>query len=281
MSERGFTPLHALRVILAIGWSDFVLKYRGSVLGWLWSLIGPLVKFGVILVIFGPYVEGQIPYYRLYLFLGIIIWEHFAVTTGACISMLHEKASIIQRLPFPRVLLIFAVGWTNVIVFATHMLVFGIFCLSLGITWTVSAAYIAITIIEMTMLALGIGMLLSAYSLKYRDIPHLWGMLTQILFWLTPIMYPPAQSGAPAFSGALTLFTAAGKSSFGDVFRLFLDAQPLSVVMHDARRVLLYPALWGVPTFTHTLGALTLTGVIFILGLAVFLRRQESFVQEY
>ncbi len=281
MSERSFTPLHALRVIFAIGWSDFVLKYRGSILGWLWSLIGPLVKFGVILVIFGPYVEGQIPYYRLYLFLGIIIWEHFAVTTTACISMLHEKSSIIQRLPFPRVLLIFAVGWTNLIVFATHMLVFGSFCLWLGIAWTWNATYLVITMAEMTMLALGIGMMLSAYSLKYRDIPHLWTMLTQILFWLTPIMYPPAQSGGPAFSGAVAFITAAGKSSLGDVFRLFIDAQPLSVIMHDARRVVLYPVLWGVPTFSHTLGALILSGIIFLFGLTVFLRRQESFVQEY
>lgn len=281
MSERSFTLSQALRVIFAIGWSDFVLKYRGSILGYLWSLIGPLVKFGVILVVFGPYVEGQIPFYRLYLFLGIIIWEHFAVTTTACMSMLHEKASIIQRLPFPRILLIFAVGWTNLVVFLTHMLVFGFFCLWLGLVWTPHATYLAVTIVEMTMLALGLGMLLSAYSLKYRDIPHLWSMLIQILFWLTPIMYPPAQSGGPAFSSAVQLLTAAKKSSLGGLVHLFIDAQPLSVIIHDARRTVLYPALWGVPTFAHTAGALVVSGTVFLLGIAVFLRRQGSFVQEY
>lgn len=281
MSNRSFTLSHALRVIFAIGWSDFVLKYRGSFLGYLWSLIGPLVKFGVILVVFGPYVQGQIPYYRLYLFLGIIIWEHFTVTTTACISMLHEKAAIIQRLPFPRVLLIFSVGWTNLVVFCTHMIVFGFLCVWLGLFPTVNATYIVITMTEMTLLALGIGMMLSAYSLRYRDIPHLWTMLQQILFWLTPIMYPPAQTGGPALSGAITMLSGAKIASFGGLLHFFIDTQPLSIIIHDARRTILYPALWGVPVLSHTMATLLICGTIFLLGLAVFLRRQGSFLQEY
>lgn len=279
MSLQRFPLSQALRVVFAIGWSDFVLKYRGSLLGYLWSLIGPLVKFGVILVVFGPFVEAKIPHYRLYLFLGIIIWEHFSITTSACMSMLHEKASIIQRLPFPRLLLIFAVGWTNLIVFMTHMAVFGMFCLYLGVHWTPHATYVAVTMIEMTLLSLGIGMILAAYSLRYRDVPHLWMMITQVLFWLTPIMYPPASDGAPVFSGAAAVLQS-GHGSFGELFRLFINVQPLSVIMLDARRTLLYPQ-WGVPTLEHTAVALLLTGIVFCIGLFVFQRRQSSFVEEY
>ena len=64
-----FTWKHALKVVLVMGWSDFVLKYRGSFLGYLWSLAGPLVKFLVILYVFGPFVSPEIPEYPLYLFL--------------------------------------------------------------------------------------------------------------------------------------------------------------------------------------------------------------------
>ena len=194
--------------------------------------------------------------------------------------MLHEKASIIQRLPFPRVLLIFAVGWTNIIVFLTHMIVLGFFCTWLGLDWTWHATYLLVTVAEMTLLALGIGMMLSAYSLKYRDVPHLWGILTQILFWLTPIMYPPAQSGGPVSSGAVSLLTTSN-ASLGGLLHFFIDAQPLSLVIHDARRTVLYPDLWGVPTFGHTAGTLLVCGAIFFIGLVIFRCRQDSFIQEY
>ena len=279
--KQGFTVTHAIRVVLAIGWSDFVLKYRGSILGYCWSLLGPLVKFGVILLIFGPYVEGQIPHYRLYLFLGIILWEHFATTIAGCMSMLHEKSSIIQQLSFPRILLICAVGWTNLIIFFTHLVVFGCFCMMLGVHWTWSALGIAIVMIEMTMLALGIGMILAAYSLKYRDIPHLWNVLSQILFWLTPVMYAPSPSGTPGLSGSLGVLESMSRGSYTHALRLMIDAQPLSMILHDARRFLLYPELWGTPTLVHSITLFLILLVIFGSGGLIFHRRQRYFLQEY
>jgi ABC-2 type transport system permease protein len=279
MPARKFTVGHGCRVILALGWSDFVLKYRGSVLGYCWSLIAPLVKFGVILYVFGPYVQGMIPMYSLYLFLGIIIWEHFAVTTNACMTMLFEKEQIIQRMPFPRVLLIFAVGWTNLIVFGTHLLVFAFYSWCIGAVWAWSSVYLVITAMEMSLFALGVGMFLSAWSLKYRDIPHLWGVLTQILFWLTPIMYPLTFDGSTG--GALAALRTLDASPIGALVKLFVNVQPLSIIMHDARRTVLYPMLWGEPTLQHTIGVLIVCGVVFVIGLTVFLRRQSSFLHEY
>src|SRR3989338_11677150 len=105
-----FTWRHSLKVIFVMGWSDFVLKSRGSFFGYLWSLMGPLVKFLVILYVFGPYVSPEIPAYPLYLFLGVILWEHFVTTKAACIHALTEKAGIIQKLQFPRILLMLSAG---------------------------------------------------------------------------------------------------------------------------------------------------------------------------
>src|SRR3990167_9362705 len=106
-----YTLRQMLRIVWIVGWSDFFLKYRGSVLGYVWSLLAPLAKFLVIYYVFRPFVRDTIPYYSLYLFLGIIVWEHFTVTTTHCMSVLHEKAAFVQKLPFPRILLIFIVGW--------------------------------------------------------------------------------------------------------------------------------------------------------------------------
>lgn len=278
MPPRRFTLAHSFAVISAIGWSDFVLKYRGSVLGYVWSLLSPLVRFVVILHIFGPYVQRSIGNYSFYLFLGIIIWEHFAITTSSCMSMLHDKASIIQRMVFPRIFLIFAVGWTNFVIFCTHLTIFFAAALLYGISVNFSSLYLVITAVQMTLVALGIGMLLSSYSLKYRDVPHMWSIAVQILFWLTPIMYPYTVAGGSLTHAARAIL---GQEPSESLMALFIQIQPMSIIIHDARRAVLYDALSHSPSIEHAIGMTIVSATIFLFGYAVFQRRQRYFPQEY
>jgi len=263
-----------------MGWSDFVLKYRGSFFGYLWSLIGPLVKFIVILYVFGPFVSPGIPQYPLYLFLGIIVWEHFVLTTTSCITTLYDKASIIQKLLFPRILLMLAAGWTNMIVFFTHFVIFLVFAFFIGVSFSVWQLAAVLVLAQMFLLAVGIGMLLSAYSLKYRDIPHLWGVLSQVLFWLTPIMYQ-YRSEAPVSEAFLNLFRHPLQFTPVTIFDIFVRFQPLSLLVHDARRILLYPEQWGVPSVTHQFWFTLICIMIFTIGAIIFQRRSQHFLQEY
>lgn len=280
MSSRRFDVLHSLHTVAAIGWSDFIVKYRGSALGYFWSLLGPLVRFGVILYVFGPYVQQEIPRYALYLFLGIIIWDHFAVTTSSCMSMLFEKQSIIQRMTFPRILLVLAVGWTTLIVFTTHFFIFLAATWLLGVPITIDIVYIFIIAAQMTLVALGTGMLLASFSLRYRDIPHLWAVVIQLLFWLTPIMYPYRLTEA-SLTHLAKLITGTTSDSPGFLIDTFIHTQPLSIIIHDARRAFLYGELIGTPSVMHIIGFSLVCGVIFLLGLAVFQRRQHAFPEEY
>jgi ABC-type polysaccharide/polyol phosphate export permease len=277
MSERRFTLGHSLRVVFAMGWSDFLLKYRGSVLGYLWSLIGPLAKFLVILYVFGPYISPSQPQYPLYLFLGIIIWEHFVLTTNSCMSMLYDKESIIQKLLFPRLLLIFMVGWTNAIIFATHLLIFECFLYFFHVPFGWNQLYAGIILVQMSLVAMGIGMMLSAYSLRYKDIHHLWSIATQILFWLTPITYP-YHAESPLSSAFMNLLRHPNVTSLTRFFDLFVQFQPMSIVIHDAHRGLLYAA---VPSVTHVVVFTLICVGIFVFGARIFLRRCPYFIQEY
>ncbi len=272
--------MHRLRVVTALGWSDFTLKYRGSVLGYLWSFLVPLVKFLVILHIFRPFAS-QIPFYPLYLFLGIILWEHFAMTTSACISLPHDKEAVIKKMPLPRILLVFSVGWMHCIILATYVIMFLLFSVAMGADLrAVALLYLPILFLQTTLLALGIGMMLGSYSLKFRDIPHLWGVLLQIFFWLTPVMYA-YQPHAPVLADAQTLVSGGIPLTLWSWFDVFIRFQPLSLLMHDARRVLLYPGTLGIPSALH-IGILTLIlAVIFSAGVLVFLRRSPHFLEEY
>lgn len=274
-----FTWRHSLRVVMAVGFADFLLKYRGSVLGFLWSFIVPLFKFLVIFHVFKPFMRG-IDHYQLYLFLGLILWEHFALITSACISMLHEKATIIQKVVFPRILLIASVGWTHCLVLLCYLAIFLSACVLLQKPPAWGLFYVPIIVVQATLIGLSIGMILSSYALKYRDLQHLWGILLQVIFWLTPIVYPYTPKGTVAqdlenlFSGSLHL-------SLWSLFDIFIRFQPLSILFHDARRAILYPDTLGIPSLTHAVAFTTACLIAFAIGATIFRKRSRYFVQEY
>lgn len=274
-----FTWKHSLRVVLAMGFSDFVLKYRGSFLGFLWSFIMPLVKFIVILHVFSPFING-IPSYHLYLFLGIILWEHFSLITTGCMSMLHEKASIIQKVVFPRILLILSVGWTHTLILLSYFIIFLCIAFIMGTEPTWGLLYIPLLFVQATLLGLSIGMILSSYALKYRDLQHLWGVILQVFFWLTPVIYPYTPE-APLMQDFTNLFSGSLRLSFWSLLDIFIRFQPISVLLHDARRSILYPDTLGIPSIIHAIGFSVVCLLLFSLCTMVFKKRSSYFVQEY
>lgn len=265
-------------MILALGWSDFSLKYRGSLLGYLWSFLGPLAQFLVIYHVFKPFVASALPHYPLYLFLGLILWEHFAMTTSGCMSVLFDKEGIIQKMAVPRFLLIGALGWQNLLIFLTRLLVFALLALLLGVSLPWSIAFVPLLLVQMTALALGVGMLFGSYVLRYRDLQHLWGIGLNVLFWLTPITYPYT-AAAPLLEDLRIL--VAGGFSWGAALSAFIRFQPLSLLLHESRRWLLYAEFLGVPSFLHVLGFTLVCLLVFVGGFCVFQCRSRFFVEEY
>lgn len=262
-----------------MGWADFLLKYRGSVLGYLWSFVVPLVKFLVMLHVFRRYVD--IPFYHIYLFLGLILWEHFSMTTTACIAMLHDKSTIIKKVLIPRILLILSVGWMHLIILLTYVTIFVIVGVVTGLTIPLSFVYyLPITLLQATMIALGVGMFLSSFALRFRDIKHLWGVILQVIFWLTPIMYQYKPS-APVLEDARNLLSGSIGLSLWSAFDIFIRFQPLSLLIHDARRAMVYPDTLGVPSVAHTLGFTLCCMLLFAAGALVFRRRSRYFIEQY
>lgn len=248
-------------------------------LGYLWSFVVPLVKFLVMFHVFARYVD--IPFYHLYLFLGLVFWEHFSLTTTACINMLDAKASIIKKVLMPRILLIMSVGWMHLIILLTYLCIFLIFSIFTGFKIPISLIYyLPIALVQATLLALGVGMLLSSFSLRYRDIQHLWVVSLQVLFWLTPIMYQYKPT-APVLNDIQNLFSGSMSLSFWSAFDIFIRFQPLSLLIHDARRAFLYPDTLQVPSLLHVIAFTSVCTAIFIAGAMVFRWRSRYFIQEY
>lgn len=275
-----FTLTHSLRIILALGWADFVLKYRGSVLGYLWSFVGPLVYFVVLYHVLRPFVSAAIPHYPLYLFLGIILFEHFSLTTAGCIGMLYEKGDMIQKVRIPRILLVFSVGWMHLLIFMTRFVIFLLFALFLGVRPGLTLLALPLVLLHMTLLGLGIGMLLCSYALRYRDIGHLWGVVLQVLFWATPVAYPSLVQAPVLGELVAFLHQLRAHPSPGALLNLFIHFQPLSLLLAEARRFLLISPL-APPSLLHVSVLTLLYGAMFWIGAVTFRARSRYFIQEY
>lgn len=279
MGKRRFGGRHMVRVVWDLGWSEFRLKYRGSVLGYFWSLAAPMAKFVIFLYLFQVIFPVDIPGYPLYLFLGIILWEYFANITTACIGIPLTYEHIIQKVAFPRFLLVLTVGWLQTIIFLTHFLIFVPMGLFLGPSSVQGLMFFPVICVQMALLSLGIGAFLASYSLRFRDFPHLWNIVLQILFWLTPVAYGHAVR-APALAEFAEVLAAPHALIGWGALTVFVRFQPLSLIIFDARRVLL-PVDAAVPTFMHSLMLTALCTAVFAVGLLIFQRRSRYFVQEY
>ena len=279
MSAVRFTGRHMVRIVWDLGWAEFRLKYRGSVLGYFWSLAVPMAKFIIFLYVFTVLFPVDVPLYPLYLFLGIILWEYFANITTACIGVPLIYEHLIQKVAFPRFLLLLMVGWVQTLIFFTHCIIFFFMSITMGASFTMAATYFPLVVLQVLLFALGIGAYLASYTLRYRDFPHLWNIVLQILFWLTPITYVRAFRAPTTVELFQHLADPLSFLGWG-LFSFFVRFQPLSLMLFDSRRVLFLEG-GGIPSLFHSVALTGGSAMVFGIGMLIFWRRSRFFLQEY
>jgi ABC-2 type transport system permease protein len=176
---------------LALARTEFKLRYFGSVLGYFWSLARPLLFFGVIYVFFTQIlnVGKGIPHYGVYLLSGIVLWTFFGEATGTAVSSLVAREALLRKVRFPRLAVPLSVTLTSVFNLAMNLIAVFVFALINGVTPRLSWLWILPIVLGFMLMALGIGMLLSALYVRFRDIQPIWEVLVQALFYASPIMY--------------------------------------------------------------------------------------------
>jgi ABC-type polysaccharide/polyol phosphate export permease len=266
------------RIALAFGWSDFLLKYHHSVRGYFWSLMGPLLQFVVVYHVFRPFIGDVVPYYGLYLLLGIFLWEHFSLTTTACINLPRRRLPILQKVNVPPAVFVLSVGWTHLLILLSRLVLFFVLAAWWGdLSWIVHLWYLPVLLLQCTFLALGAGSIMGAFSLRFHDIGQIWNVALQILFWLTPVVYPSLRSGTLS----LELHRVAGGfSGITDALSSFIRLQPLSVLLFDARRALTDIGS-AVPSLLHVASFTVACFLILCTGLMLYTYRSRYFLEEF
>lgn len=172
--------------------TDFKLRYQGSVLGYLWALLRPLMMFAILYVVFAKLLRfgGDIPHYPVYLLCGTTMWSFFTECTSQGIQAMVARGDLIRKISFPKYIVVVSSTLTAVINMLINLLVVVIFALINGVTPSLSWLLVPLSLIELYVLSLGIAFLLGSINVKYRDITSVWDVCIQALFYAVPIIYP-------------------------------------------------------------------------------------------
>ncbi|MBR3144221.1 ABC transporter permease [Candidatus Saccharibacteria bacterium] len=180
------------RILLAeLTKTDFKLRYQGSVLGYLWALLRPLMMFAVLYTVFSNIfpVIGRGENYAIYLLIGTTMWSFFTECTTQGIQSIIVRGDLLRKISFPKYIVVVSSTLTAVINMLINLGVIIIFTLISGITPSPAWLLAIPAIIELYLLSLGIAFLFGSINVKYRDITSIWEVIIQAMFYAVPIIY--------------------------------------------------------------------------------------------
>lgn len=168
---------------------DFTKKYKRTILGMAWSILSPLMSLLIMWLVFGKLLGNNVNHYAIYLFAGQLVFSYFSDATNLGMSSLVGNAGIFTKINIPKYLFLFSQNVSSLINFGLTLLIFFIFTAFDSIPFTWKFFLLLYPIFCLIVFNLGIGLILSALFVFFRDMQYLWGILTQLLMWLSAIFY--------------------------------------------------------------------------------------------
>jgi ABC-2 type transport system permease protein len=180
--------LHLARTLAITDWK---LRFFGSVLGYLWQLMRPLMLFGVLYVVFTHVFRfGDVPNYPAVLLMNIVLFTFFAEATNGAVASVVDRENLVRKIQFPRMVIPVSVVLTAFFNFCVNFVAVLIFIIARGTPISVSWLWLVPLLAILAFFCTGVAMILSALFVRYRDMKPIWEVVTQALFYLTPIIYP-------------------------------------------------------------------------------------------
>lgn len=169
---------------------DFRLKYKKSILGVFWSFLNPLLTMSVQYIVFSALFRFEIENYPVYLLSGIVMFGFFSEATGLTMNSFVGSAAMIKKVYVPKYIYPLTRTVSSTINLLISMIPLLIVALISGIRPSFSILLILVPIVCIAVFSLGIGMILATLMVFFRDTQYLWGVISMIWMYLTPIFYP-------------------------------------------------------------------------------------------
>ena len=246
--------------------TDFKLRFFGSALGYLWTLMRPLLLFGVLYVVFTEVVKfgGGVDYYPVYLLTSIVLFTFFSETTSRGVTSLVERENLLRKMRFPRLVIPLAVALHALFNLGLNLIVVFVFIFGSGIEPRLEWLELVPLVVLLVLFASGVTMLLSALYVRYRDVEPIWEVGLQMLFYASPIIY------------VIT--------TLPDSVETEAMANPIAAIVTQARHALIDP---DAPSAAEAIGGtvwllipLGVVAFVSVLGFWVFTREAPRIAEE-
>ena len=234
---------------------DVKLKYRRSFLGYVWSILNPLLIMLVMTLVFSQMFQRGIENFPVYLLSGQLIFNFYSEVTTCSMSAIIDNGPLIKKVYVPKYLFILARTFSSTINLLASFTALIVVMLAMRVELHYTVLLVWIPLAFIVAFSLGMGLLLSAIAVKFRDIMHLYSVFVTALMYLTPVIYP--MSILPEWLKPIVLLN------------------PLTNILQMFRGVMMYNSLPGIKSI---LIAAVECVVMLVIGLYVFYKRQDSFI---
>ncbi|MHB1864856.1 MAG: ABC transporter permease [Candidatus Saccharimonadales bacterium] len=246
--------------------TDFKLRYQDSILGYLWSLLRPLLIFVILYLVFVKFLKlgTGIPHYPVYLLFGIVIWNFFFEMTMQGITSIVGRGDLIRKVRIPRWIIVLSSSIGAVINLVLNLIIIVIF---LVVGNVIPSSYIwllPLLLLETYIFGLGLSFILATAFVKYRDVSYIWEVCLQAGFYITPILYPLSRIS-------------------NVTFQKIILTNPIAQVLQDARYItitketLIPKNVFNGEWYQYVPYLIVI--IVFVLGIVYFRKEAKSFAE--
>jgi ABC-2 type transport system permease protein len=181
-----------LRVLRVVGSIDFKAKYAGAALGYVWSIAKPLAYFGVLWLVFAHLLRtaNQTRDFTVFLLIGILLYTFFVDTVASMLRSIVDGGTIVRRLAFPPILIPLSASVGICITFLVNICALVVFIAIQRVAPTAGWLLVPLLLLELYIFTAGLGLLMAALYVRFRDVGQIWELAAQLLFFASAIFYP-------------------------------------------------------------------------------------------
>lgn len=245
--------------------TNFKVRYQGSALGYLWSLLKPLFIFAILYIVFTQVfkVGDGIEHYPVYLLLGIVLWSFFTEATTTGLSSIVDSGELIRKISIPRYLIVIASTVSALINLGLSLIVVLVFAIISQVPVGPGWLLLPVLILELAVLAQGLAFLLSATFVRLRDMSYIWEVVLQAGFYITPIIYPLQKVTDVTFQKLILL-------------------NPVAQIIQDTRQLFVTNDAitgWEVGGIAFGMIPVMIVVMFFVVGALHFRRQSKTFAE--
>ncbi len=253
-------------LLYLISVTEFKKTYFGTVLGYLWSLLRPLMLFAVLLFVFTKIFRlgSQVPHYPVLLLFNIVLFGFFGEATQAAVTSVVSQEGIVRKTQFPRLVIPLAVVVTSLFNLGVNLIVVLIFILAYGVAPTWTWFLFPFVVSALFVYATAVALILSSLYVRFRDTAIIWAVVATALFYATPVLYP--------------------LESVPSAYRDLVLVNPLTPMFEQARRWVIDPnapgAVSAAAGWSHLLAPIAVFVAVCALGVWIFNREAPRVAEE-